>query len=57
MISCQRPDATLVAGFHKWKSMDRFVKKGEKGIAIFAPCRHRPKIEDDNGEEKRRDGS
>jgi len=52
MVFCQRPDATLVAGFHKWKSMNRSVKKGEKGIAIFAPCRYRTKIEDDNGEEK-----
>ena len=52
MIFLQRPDATLVAGFHKWKSMGRFVKKGEKGIAIFAPCKYRTKIEDDDGEEK-----
>jgi hypothetical protein len=42
----------LVAGFHKWKSLGRFVKKGEKGIAIFAPCKYRTKIEDDNGDEK-----
>ena len=52
MIFLQRPDATLVAGFHKWKSMGRFVKKGEKGIAIFAPCKYRTKIETDDGEEK-----
>lgn len=52
MVFCQRPDATLVAGFNKWKSMNRSVKKGEKGIAIFAPCKYRTKIEDDNGEEK-----
>jgi len=52
MIFCQRPDATLVAGFHKWKSMNRFVKKGEKGLAIFAPCKYRTKIEDDDGNEK-----
>ena len=51
MIFLQRPDATLVAGFHKWKSMGRFVKKGEKGIAIFAPCKYRTKIESD-GEEQ-----
>ena len=52
MIFLQRPDATLVAGFHKWKSMGRFVKKGEKGIAIFAPCKYRTKIESDDGEEQ-----
>lgn len=43
MIFCQKPDATLVAGFNKWKSLNRCVRKGEKGIAIFAPCRYRIK--------------
>ena len=52
MIFLQRPDATLVAGFRKWKTMGRSVKRGEKGIAIFAPCKYRTKIEDDDGEEK-----
>ena len=52
MIFLQRPDATLVAGFHKWKAMGRFVKKGEKGIGIFAPCKYKTKIETDTGEEK-----
>jgi hypothetical protein len=33
------PGATVVAGFNRWKSLGRFVKKGEKGIAIFAPCK------------------
>ena len=33
MIFLQRPDATVVAGFNRWKSLGRFVKKGEKGIA------------------------
>lgn len=52
MIFLQRPDATVVAGFNRWKSLGRFVKKGEKGIAIFAPCKYRTKIETDDGEEK-----
>ena len=52
LILCQRPDATLVAGFNKWKSLGRFVKKGEKGIAIFAPCKYRTKIEAEDGEEQ-----
>jgi hypothetical protein len=30
MIFLQRPDATRVAGFNRWKSLGRFVKKGEK---------------------------
>ena len=41
LIFLQRPDATQVAGFNRWKSLGRFVKKGEKGIAIFAPCKYR----------------
>ena len=52
MIFLQRPDATVVAGFNRWKSLGRFVKKGEKGIAIFAPCKYRTKVETDDGQEK-----
>jgi antirestriction protein ArdC len=52
LIFLQRPDATLVAGFRKWKTLGRSVMKGEKGLAIFAPCKYRTKIEDDNGDEK-----
>ncbi|MBP0969993.1 MAG: ImmA/IrrE family metallo-endopeptidase [Oscillospiraceae bacterium] len=38
LISMQRPDATLVAGYSTWKkSFNRNVKKGEKGIRIIAP--------------------
>lgn len=36
-IARQRPDATRVAGFWKWKELGRSVKKGEKGIRILAP--------------------
>jgi len=38
MILAQRPGATQVAGFRTWQSMGRQVKKGAKGIAIWAPC-------------------
>jgi len=31
------PKATEVAGYHRWKSLGRFVRKGEKGIPILAP--------------------
>ena len=37
LIAMQMPYATFVAGFHRWKQLGRFVKKGEKGIAILAP--------------------
>ncbi|MBN9617262.1 MAG: DUF1738 domain-containing protein [Acidobacteriales bacterium 59-55] len=36
-IARQKPDATKVAGFWKWKELGRSVKKGEKGIRILAP--------------------
>lgn len=52
MIFMQRPDATIVAGFNRWKSIGRSVKKGEKGIAIFAPCRYKTKTETDEGQER-----
>ena len=38
LILCQKPDATRVAGFRAWKKLGRHVRKGEKGIAILAPC-------------------
>ncbi len=41
LIAVQRPDATRVAGLRMWNSMGRRVLKGEKGIAILAPCLYR----------------
>lgn len=37
LIVTQKPDASNVAGFNTWKKLNRFVKKGEKGILIIAP--------------------
>ncbi len=37
LILAQRPNATLVAGYRTWQTSNRFVRKGEKGIAILAP--------------------
>jgi len=37
LIYLQCPNATRVAGFHRWLSLHRFVRKGETGIAILAP--------------------
>jgi len=37
LILMQCPHATHVAGFQKWKSMKRWVRKGEQGIAVLAP--------------------
>ena len=47
LIHAQRPDATLVAGFNKWKnSFGRHVKRGEKGIQILAPTPYKIKQEE-----------
>ena len=35
MVFAQRPHATLVADYDTWKKVDRYVKRGSKGIAIF----------------------
>jgi len=37
LIWNQKPGANYVAGFKTWNSLGRKVKKGEKGIVIFAP--------------------
>ncbi len=42
LITLQKPDATLVAGFRTWqKDFERNVNKGEKGIKIFAPSTYK----------------
>ncbi len=46
LIYGQRPEATHVAGFHAWLKLRRFVRKGEKGIAILAPMVGRKKSDD-----------
>jgi hypothetical protein len=38
LIMLQKQDATRVAGFTTWKDLGRYVRKGERGIAILAPC-------------------
>jgi antirestriction protein ArdC len=50
LIVLQKPAATHVAGFHTWHKLGRHVRKGEKGIAIFAPVL-RQKREPENGTE------
>ncbi len=38
LIMLQSRNATRVAGFNTWRDLGRFVKAGEKGIMILAPC-------------------
>lgn len=47
LIHMQKPDATHVAGFNKWRdNFGRNVRKGEKGIKIIAPTPYKKKIEE-----------
>ena len=47
LIHLQRPDASRVASFNKWKKdFHRNVKKGEKGIQIIVPAIYKKKVEE-----------
>lgn len=56
LIATQSPDATRVAGYRTWKRLGRYVRKGEHGISILAPCRFRRVEIDDDGTEHDREG-
>jgi hypothetical protein len=43
MILSQCPEATQVASYKRWTELGRQVRKGEHGIAIFAPMTYRPR--------------
>lgn len=46
LIAMQYPGASRVAGFQAWKKdFGRTVKRGEKGIKIFAPCPYKTFVE------------
>lgn len=45
LIGMQRPDATTVASYGKWQSVNRQVSAGEKGIAIICPVPYKYKAE------------
>ena len=51
LIVLQKPDATHVAGFHMWRKFGRHVRRGEKGINIFAPILRRKK-DSENGRQE-----
>ena len=46
LILAQRPDATRVMGYRAWNKAGYQVRKGEKGIMIYAPMR----VRDDSGD-------
>lgn len=52
LIVKQFPEAQFVQGFHGWKKVGRFVRKGEKGIGIIAPMVYRNKEAVEQDEER-----
>jgi hypothetical protein len=46
LIASQCPTATQVAGFHAWRHLGRWVRKGEHGIVIIAPIVHGSRARD-----------
>ena len=48
LIAMKCPTATHVAGFRQWQKLGRQVRKGEKSIAIVAPCTYKRKAERDD---------
>ena len=51
LIAWQRPEATLVAGFHRWKQLGRTVRRNERGIALLAPMIGRRQPTDSESED------
>lgn len=41
LINLQRPDATLVAAYGKWKQLGRQVERGQTGTEILAPVAYK----------------
>lgn len=52
LIAMQRPDASLVAAYGKWKSLGRQVNKGETGIRILAPMTYKKKKDEQSEDDE-----
>jgi antirestriction protein ArdC len=52
LIWRQRPEASYVGGFNTWTKCGRYVRKGEKGIAILAPMFFLDKRQNADGNEE-----
>jgi hypothetical protein len=51
LVLAQMPEATTIAGFNQWKEAGRVVRKGEKGLAIFAPFKKKGEASESNDSE------
>jgi antirestriction protein ArdC len=56
LIWRQKPDASYVGGFNTWLKCGRYVRRGEKGIAILAPMffKDKKQMADSSEEETKR---
>lgn len=54
LVAIQRPDASHLGGIRFWNSLGRRVRKGEKGIAILAPCLYRNEPEKESRQQSAR---
>lgn len=52
LIMRQCPEATRVAGYNAWRKLDRFVRKGEKGIWILAPMVYKADADESAGSDE-----
>jgi len=52
LIGRQKPDASRVAGMYAWNQLGRRVKRGEKGIQIYAPMLGRRRKDTPNTDAK-----
>jgi hypothetical protein len=52
LILVQKPDATRVAGYRRWRELGRQVRRGEEGLKILAPIFRT--VEDEESGEKAR---
>jgi hypothetical protein len=46
LVLTQLPTASMVGGFHQWRTKGRKVKKGEHGLMIWVPTGRKDKDED-----------
>ena len=51
LIMMQCPQASQVTGYRTWQELGRQVRKGERGIMIFAPCPWKREKDDGDTEE------
>jgi len=50
LIHAQHPAPTMVAGYRRWQSLGRQVRKGERGIKILVPYRRKIAQDEDSDE-------